>query len=498
MHSRFSQATLVVLDEVHHVGEPGHTAWGRAVATMVGDVSAGTVHAAAVLNMTGTLFRSSDKQRISTVRYLPDEEDPAKIRADADFSVFTRDLVPHSLRPPYVYTYGTDVELLDMSTAEVIGGDIADLDRTQQSAVLRESFRQAAYVEGFVAEAVRLLAVQQAALQGEEPLKLLCVTADQRSARRFADAFNNATGTDFARLVISDEPGAERTLRQAARERKPLAIVSVRMVTEGFDCPGISTIAYASNVTADLSIAQTMARAMRITETERRQGKIMPAQFLIPDHAELKAAFARALLKQMHLIDVEATVKDAGRESSGDWTRPLGPRFEVLDLSGPILRGANVLAAEHGEVLAAELEDWIVQLRAVGVPEVYAPGAAVAARQVNFFPRIYSRDEPTSPTEPPASREASPREMNRAHRSHLDRLARWMATHHNHDSRYDTIQAFQALANEAAGIPKGGRDMAGADQLANAEVWMTARIIEHCRHHNEDLPKWIADSEGGF
>jgi hypothetical protein len=233
----------------------------------------------------------------------------------------------------------------------------------------------------------------------------------------------------------------------------------------------------------------------------------MPAQFLIPDHSDLKAAFARALLKQMHLIDVEAAIREASA-GEGDWIRPVGPRFEVLDLSGPVLRGANVLAAENGEVPAAELDEWIIQLRAVGVPEVYAPGAAVAARQVNFFPRIYSRDEGSTaqskttstrgvPSARPAdSREVSPRELNRAHRAHLDRLARWMSRHVDHDNRYQNISAFQALANEAAGIPTGGRDMASPDQLANAEVWMTARVIEHCRTRDEDLPKWISDAEG--
>lgn len=177
-----NRATLVVLDEVHHVGEPGHTAWGKAVAKMVGDVRTGVIHPAAVLNMTGTLFRSKGGQRISTVRYQPAADDPAKIEALADYKVFTRDLIPHTLRPPYVYTYGTHVELLDMSTAEVIEGDIADLDKAQQSAVLRESFSQRSYVEGFAAEAVRLLHLQQAAIGPDEPLKLLCVTSDQRGA----------------------------------------------------------------------------------------------------------------------------------------------------------------------------------------------------------------------------------------------------------------------------------------------------------------------------
>jgi superfamily II DNA or RNA helicase len=489
-----ARPTLVILDEVHHVGEPTHTAWGKAVAKILGDVAAGTVHATGVLNMTGTLFRSSGRQRISTVRYLPDEEDPTKIRADADYSVFTKQLVPESLRNPYVYTYGTEVQMLDVSSAEVIGGDIADLDATQQSAVLRESFTQPAYVEGFAIEAVRMLSLQQEALGRDEPLKLLCVAVDQRSAKRFADAFNKVTGSDFARLVISDETHALKTLRSAARERRSLAIVSVRMVTEGFDCPAVSTIAYASNVTADLSIAQTMARAMRITDTERRVGKIMPAQFLIPDHAAMKQAFARAIVGQMHMLDIDEHVPERGA-GEHDWTRPLGPRFEILDLSGPVMRGANVIGSAHGEVDVGELNEWQTHLAAMGVPVVYAPGVIVAARAVNWFPRIYSRDDEVS-SKQTSSREASPREMNHGHRQHLNRLSRWMAQHITHDDRWANVPAFQALANEAAGIPNGRRDMASVEELAMAEVWMTARILEHCRTHDEPTPTWISDPEG--
>jgi hypothetical protein len=41
------------------------------------------------------------------------------------------------------------------------------------------------------------------------------------------------------------------------------------MVTEGFGCPQISTIAYATNIVADLFIAQMTALAMRIISAER-------------------------------------------------------------------------------------------------------------------------------------------------------------------------------------------------------------------------------------
>ena len=54
---------LVVPDEVHHLAEK--RAWGRAALTMIG----GDPPVATVLNTTGTLFRSTGKERIPTVDY---------------------------------------------------------------------------------------------------------------------------------------------------------------------------------------------------------------------------------------------------------------------------------------------------------------------------------------------------------------------------------------------------------------------------------------------
>lgn len=64
------EPTFVVFDEVHHLAERDHSAWGRFVEAMVGDVAnEPPENAVAVFNMTGTLFRSAKSQRISTVRY---------------------------------------------------------------------------------------------------------------------------------------------------------------------------------------------------------------------------------------------------------------------------------------------------------------------------------------------------------------------------------------------------------------------------------------------
>jgi hypothetical protein len=240
---------------------------------MVGDVAAGAPEAAAVLNMTGTLFRSSKSQRISTVRYdRVATSEGEKLQATADWSEPTANLIGVELRAPDLYAYGAQVQIVDVQNEQVLKADIADLDHSQRSAAIRGMFNSKRWLYGFAAEAIRMLRNQWLAIGGKEPVKLLFVADSIRSARLAADAINAVTRQNFARLVTSDEPGALRTLRLAADEPHPCAIVAVRMVTEGFDCPHLATIAYATNIIADLFIAQMMARAMRITETERSAG----------------------------------------------------------------------------------------------------------------------------------------------------------------------------------------------------------------------------------
>lgn len=478
--------TLVILDEVHHIAE--HASWGKAVRRMIGDIANGTVHPAAVLNMTGTLFRSNKAKRITTVRYdriATDEGE--KLQAKADWSIPTADLVGVELRPPDLYVYGGRAELVDLREEKVVSGEIADLDQQQRAAVIRNALTSEAWLKGFVTEAIRMLQNQLQAINEEEPLKLLLIATDKKSARLAADAINTVTGQDFARLVISDEPQALRTLRKATREPYPCAIVAVQMITEGFDCPQVSTLAYATNKTADLFVAQTMARAMRITTTERATGRLLPAQILIPDHPELRRAFASALAGALHQIedgqeDTAAGVHDGGIARL--------PRYELLELSDPRLDSATVLGHEDGEVPAAELDLYVTECRGIGIPETYAPRVAVVSRRRRPPLRTYAQAEPAASTV--VTIEADPRTLNLAHRAQLDKAAAWMSYHVRHDDRWQTVGAFQGQANDAARppIPQGGRDHATSKQLAACAEWMRARVVEHCQAHKEWVPSW--------
>ncbi|MGL5827115.1 MAG: DEAD/DEAH box helicase, partial [Nocardioides sp.] len=482
-------STLLVLDEVHHVGD--QKSWGNAVAKIVGSTDPqSVVHPAGVLNMTGTLFRSAGSRRISTVRYDRVVADGVeKFQATADFSVPASELIGVELRRPDLYAYDGQVELVDVRAETIVAGEIADLETgAQVNTAIRNGFKQRPLVHAFAKEALLMLSQQLATIQDREPLKMLWVAEDQASARMAAEEINKAADRDFARLIISDERNALEDLRTAARDRKSCAIVAVRMVTEGFDCPEVSVIAYASATTAVLFLAQTMARAMRVTGTERTDRMMLPAQILIPNNTALRAAFAEALVGHFHILDVPGDDEETAHPPVGGVDAIRMPRYQLTSMSALDLHSATVLGETDGTVLADELQTAISICLEVDIPQVYAPRVAVASRKMGRNLPLY--------TQAPAAgrgreeRPADPRSLNKARRARVTSLASWMQHHASHDGRYETIGVFQGQANTNAGLRAvGGRDRATPEQLALVEAWMLARIREHCDQHGCTLPR---------
>jgi hypothetical protein len=258
------------------------------------------------------------------------------------------------------------------------------------------------------------------------------------------------------------------------------------MVTEGFDCPPVSVIAYASATTAPLFLAQTMARAMRVTATERSDRMLLPAQVLIPNNTSLRTAFAEALIGQFHVLDVPSDEEIEQQQREGVEGAFRMARYELVDLSTLDLHSATVLGETDGTVMADELQTAIALCLELSIPEPYAPRLVVASRRLAQQAPLYVQRERSSSglTERPAD----PRSINIARRKRVRALASWMSNHIDHDPRYTTIGVFQGQANSAGNIATGKRDSATAEQLELCEMWMLARVREHCDKHGCPLP----------
>jgi superfamily II DNA or RNA helicase len=493
--------TLIVFDEVHHLLDTEDGTWGKYVATMVGDVSAGhPENAAAVLNMTGTLFRSAPSQTISTIRYSRVAED--KLEAIADYSVTTAELVGTELRAPDLYIYGAKATLIDLEEQDIIEGQIADLSVRQRSAVAREMFRLPRWLRAYCQEGLRMLTAQRETLNREVPLKLLHLADDQDTAARTCDIYNELAGYDIAVPAYTNEPGSDKRLEAVVDDPRPRVIVTCQMVTEGFDCHELSVLVHATRKTATLFIAQVMARVMRVTDYERASGMMLPAQILIPDSPLLRNAYAVAIAAANHLVQEDTTARchkghpkvtcPCQHPAAGCicGTYPPPPRlrrYEVLTVDDPRLDGATVLGHEDGHVPVLELEHYIRECKTLAIPEPFAVRVAVIARRGHPAFRKYAKPEPEPEPEPVP---ANPRDLSDTYRARLQKAAGFMEKHIGHDSRYRSVGEFQGRVNDAGSIPAGGRDLASLRQLATASDWACLQVRQHCEDRGEMIPLW--------
>lgn len=505
--------TLVVFDEVHHLADQDHSTWGGYVERMVGKVSEGAPdNAAAVLNMTGTLFRSTSTQRISTVRYRRIGDDTHE--AIADHSVTTAELVGTELRAPDLYVYGGRARLIDLDNEEVIEAEIVDLSQQQRSAVAREMFRSEKYLRAYCGEGLRLFATQLETVHHEIPLKGLHVADDQLTAAiatRIYNELGRAQGLtyDIAVPVYTDEPGSAKRLERVRTDPRPRIIVSCQMVTEGFDCPDLSILVHATRKAALLFVAQVMARVMRVTDYERAAGWMLPAQILIPDSPVLREVYASAIKAATHVVQEDKVERchhqhprtkcpclfpDTDCLCSAALRPPGLRRYDVLDVDDPRLDGATVLGHEDGHVLRPELDYYIRECANLVIPEPFAPRVAVLVRRGT--PTVQGYEGPGASVGPLITA-AAPRDLSDTYRSRLRQAAGFMEKHIRHEARYRNVGEFQAKVNDAGQIPSGGRDLALVRQLAAASSWACERISEHCETHGEPIPGWARGRDHG-
>jgi superfamily II DNA or RNA helicase len=328
---------------------------------------------------------------------------------------------------------------------------------------------------------LRKLAAQKAVMEEREPLKALWVAKDIATARVAAEIINEVAGADFARLVTSDDDSAVRRLRSAVKARTSLCIVAVRMVSEGFDCAHVSTIAYASNWTAELYVVQMVARAMRMTRTEHDMGQVLPAHILIPDVPDLRKVFAKVVGADLHMIEAEEQEKESGGGAGVGFL----PRFDLTSVTAPQLDDVVVTDMDRSVHRAdIDLMESVLQSASVGdgFASTYAPRMCVVTerfKEANVLPpRARSEVE---------TRQANPRDVNVALRQQIKVRAHWWA------AKGDTaVQEFQMWANGAAGIGAGGRDHAADEQLQKMLKLMNHRIDAHCERTGIRKPSFLA------
>jgi superfamily II DNA or RNA helicase len=492
--------TLFVLDEVHHVGEPtsagGRPAWARHVGELIGDVR-NEIHVAGVLNLSGTLWRSKAAERISSVRYQLD--DGRKLISDVDFEITAAELIREGhLRPVDLFRRAADVELVNLAEARRIVSTIADLDDSVAGrAAIRELPSDPAWRDSFVETILNCLERRHRDL-GNGPAKALIVARSQPDARAFQETANRlmrARGLrPIAELAVSDEADAHETLERFRRLDRPGVLCTVDMAGEGYDCPDIVVVGFATNKLTPLYVRQVVARAQRVTAYEREKlGHPIPAAVIIPDVPELVDVMSSILEPMRHELRdpiEEQPEARADRQASLLDLVPT-PKYLLDAIHGYAEGDVRVTGELQGDVAMDLVRRVEPEARRVGLPESHAPRIIVAVRsaletrqEVRPFDRLQGEEEalavalaPDERVDPqPRVEELSIERIATGLRAELGRLGRWWHVHGN-----TSVAVFNSEVNRAGGIGSRGRENADVDKLRRALTFARAEIGRHCR-----------------
>jgi superfamily II DNA or RNA helicase len=339
-----SPGTLVIADEVHHLGDD--LAWGDGFARAFGS-------ARRWLLLSGTPFRS-DQAAIPGVRY-----DGGECVPDVSYSYAeaVRDGVCRSVGfVPY------DGTLQWQSGDDVIETTFDDVLSTREAGRRYRTAISTELPDGLprILRAAHQRLSEVRSTGGHRDAGGLVVTADSEHARAVAKALREITGV-VPTVVLHTEANAHRKLDDFRKGTEPW-IVAVNMVSEGVDIPRLRVGVYATVAKTPLIFRQIVGRFVRVLPGRPAE---MSWLFLPADRG------LRALA-----TDVETDLRHALRPAGDD------PADGLLD-DEALERAARVETelSDPGFVpLAADVAPQLELFAAAGAPAAApaAPSAPVA------------------------------------------------------------------------------------------------------------------------
>jgi hypothetical protein len=349
------------------------------------------------------------------------------------------------------------------------------------------------------------------------PVKALIVASRQDAARDFHDEVNRQMRDrglqPLAALAISDEPEAHRTLEYFSDQKRVGVLCTVDMAGEGYDCPDIAVVGYASNKLTSLYVRQVTARAMRVTDRERQLERVIPAAVVLPDAQALVEQLVSYLAPFSHEVLLPDRVarysepSEQDGEGGGGEPRLLPIQRYVLEHAQPGQDGQFTVAYADGsreDVSADVARRLAAELERLNVPGIYSPRTIAATRRT-VGDLLASRpfDQPNADTavlqqlatgaeamveaESPQQTTSKPTTIEQQAEmlsAQLKQWAKWW------QMKGDTPASnFQCLVNDWGGIPNGERGSASVQQLQRARDAARRHITNYCDRTGTKPPK---------
>jgi superfamily II DNA or RNA helicase len=343
-----NRRTLVVFDEIHHVGDA--LSWGEAAREAFDP-------ARRRMGLTGTPFRS-DANPIPFVTYT--QEPDGAWRSSSDYVYgYGPALGDGVVRPVIFLAYTGEMHWRTRAGDEIS----ATLGSPLTAEQLAQAWRTALDPEGeWVARVLDAADRRLTEVRRDMPDAAgLVIASDHDSARAYAALLRRVTGTRPV-VVLSDDPTASKKIAAFAQSEDRW-MVAVRMVSEGVDIPRLAVGVFATSVSTALFFAQAVGRFVRA----RRRGET--ASVFLPSVPVLLGYAAELEAERDHVLhlrgdeDPERELAEAQRQR--DTADDIGePAFTALGASAHFDR----VLYDGGEFGAsAEEEDFL------GLPGLLEP-----------------------------------------------------------------------------------------------------------------------------
>jgi hypothetical protein len=294
----------------------------------------------------------------------------------------------------------------------------------------------------------------------------------------------------LAVVATIDDPNAHRTLEEFRSTRRVGVLCAVDMASEGYDCPEIAVIGFASNKWTPLYVRQIVARAQRVTDHERKKiGRPIPAAVVLPNVPALVETMSAILESVRHEL-TEEELRERERVG-GDVTTQ---RWELEGVEGIAEGDGRIVGEEDGDVSQSllarirpglrhfNLESFQVQIGHVVQGAAREKQATQPFDPADDVDRLAASEEgnPAAPTRQPVAVERVAQKL----RKDLASDGGWWEKHGDTPVAY-----FNNDMNAAGGWGSRGRKNAFVEELQRAETWSRQFLVDYCARTDTPLPR---------
>lgn len=427
--------TLVILDEVHHLGDEG--AWGKSAEEALSVCTRR-------LSLSGTPFRS-DNAKIPFATYYPrghekagwvrftDDDHLGPFAAGFDYSYgVALSEKPAPVRPAVFEMYDSDVSWFD---AKAFKDRTVRLSQENLTKNLRRKANRMVLdpagqwlEEALRAADERLTSVQ---VEGDADAKGLVVCLDTEHAHDVAQVLARVTGVRTVPVAASKgEDGTDSSKQagaaiEAFKNSRDRWIVAVAMVSEGVDIPKLRVGVYATNKRTELFFRQVLGRLVRVREDLPRD--VDQTAYMFVPKEEGIVALADAVTREIG----DGVMASLDVDDEDDQTRDRGEGSSQGSLFADQFQGATGEAA--GFLLPGSGTFDHEQVSRIAAEAGHAPGIVLGVLQaaqrtgITFGPG-FGHPSPTVPQQQAQAAPEEPWEVRaRARRASLDKAVKQIA-----------------------------------------------------------------------